>query len=91
MSVQSLHGLGLEPAMPPARAQRTASTGNPTGTPAPATGATEPRDEVVVSEQARALAGAGEGKAARKAAPENVELKLDFRELRKLASAEQEG
>ena len=91
MSVQPLYGLGLEPAMPQARAQRAAGAGTPTGAPASATGATEPRDEVVVSEQARAMAGAGEGHAARPPAPEHVELKLDFRELRKLASAEPEG
>jgi hypothetical protein len=86
MSVQSVQLHGLEQVLPPARAVGTAGAAQPR-TSDGQHGAEAPRDEVIVSEQARQLSSGGSsGPVSRAKGKGEVELKLDFRKLRELVA-----
>ncbi len=84
MSVPSVQVYGLEQ-VPPVRSAGSAGAA-PSRTGDEQRGPVQPQDQVIVSEQARKLSAGGSGMQGSGADGE-VELQLDFRKLRELASA----
>jgi hydroxymethylglutaryl-CoA reductase len=89
MSVQPVQSHGLEQGIPPVRPAGVAGVAgdvSQSGATQQHAGMSDPRDHVVLSDQARQLAAV----AAEKAAKGEVELQLDFRKLRALATASEQ-
>jgi hypothetical protein len=85
MSIQAVQARGLEQVAPPARGAGGTDAAQTTR-PEEQAGPAQARDEVIVSDQARQLSStAGSG------AKGEVELKLDFRELRALVTGKSNG